>query len=856
MTRALWLLLWIVSGQEDPAPTPHAHGSQGRLIRSERQARGALSVDSQGEVSTVDAEPEAWSQAADAAEMQQTDLPNASAVVSASNVSWAIGLANASANASAANISNASKNGSQNSSNISNAFKKGSQKSSSNTSKPNNRTSPPNGRDSSSHPRQMDKTVNISVTAPAVQQSAQFARETISQERQKLCPNQTADLQFQVVYAQVRVTEDIEVRLDVLLPPDSKGNRTILRGMRVMWTPDKTQTSNSEDAALSRVQLALELVTQQVQVPARAAKLVMPVAACSLLSNRSQALAAAARALSSGSGINSILQYEASLMEEAQREQTEGQTQLEVLEEVAAEAFRQRYMSARPLGIIIEKELESYRAGLKQSRSANLTFPQSFSWVTASPDCLDYIHNQGDCGACYMFAATDTTSDRHCINLNKTSMLGTVNHLSVQQALLCNMEGTECGGGWADVGFNFSVTSGDGVEADWEWERSCLSDSVCQFGSQCFTPNIQKCPGFFTPAELDSIITFEDALQALKARCALVPLKYACVAWATGLLGFAPTFIFLPGEPTCTQLMQGFKPFSNNTAGQSLLQEANASQEAIRDLATYRREGAANMSWLTDLWDAITFNRRRRSVSSHASSQTSSHSNSSTPSDDDDDDEVGNDDEDQISTGQSSAPATTANAARTASNCDRSRCPAAPAPHHLTSYHYLWNTVADFMQELYLYGPIYTSFYVYEDFTWFFSLFPQDGYTKQWGNQLGGHAVSVVGWDGNCTYHDGTSLAELEPEQPEPPLEQPEEQELDLEPEPMAELETHDRLRVRADTSRRRTARGSCWILRNTWGDQWGDAGYFKMQMDMLTGPDGVNLHIASAAGEGPWSVQ
>jgi len=201
-------------------------------------------------------------------------------------------------------------------------------------------------------------------------------------------------------------------------------------------------------------------------------------------------------------------------------------------------------------------------------------------------------------------------------------------------------------------------------------------------------------------------------------------------------------------------------------------------------------------------------------------------------------------------------------------NCDRNRCHSDPDPHHTTDFHYMWNYKDTFKWELYNFGPFYTSFYVYEDFTWFFENFPTEGYNYQWGGQMGGHAVVAIGWEANCDYHVGTSLLQTAEQGEEEAMKKPfvfkpsrrppdgERAGILLEEEADASADhRYERLRRRASSdSRRRTAQGECWLLRNTWGAEWGDSGYFRMRDAMLTGADGTHLHIASAAADGPYS--
>lgn len=41
--------------------------------------------------------------------------------------------------------------------------------------------------------------------------------------------------------------------------------------------------------------------------------------------------------------------------------------------------------------------------------------PESVNWVTKSPECVDVVRNQQQCGSCWAFAAVSVFSDRRCI---------------------------------------------------------------------------------------------------------------------------------------------------------------------------------------------------------------------------------------------------------------------------------------------------------------------------------------------------------------------------------------------------------------------------------------------------------
>ena len=114
-----------------------------------------------------------------------------------------------------------------------------------------------------------------------------------------------------------------------------------------------------------------------------------------------------------------------------------------------------------PVEVAFALTQDPHRRSLMQTGSVNTAFPPSFShpglcflfnvvartawpgWLRERPQCLDYVHNQvgaergravslrtvagsrqGDCGACYMFAALDSLSDRHCIDATNAERSG------------------------------------------------------------------------------------------------------------------------------------------------------------------------------------------------------------------------------------------------------------------------------------------------------------------------------------------------------------------------------------------------------------------------------------------------
>lgn len=677
----------------------------------------------------------------------------------------------------------------------------------------------------------VDSRKEVKLGSAAVVESKAFAEQLISQEREKLCPRLPSRISLEIQAANAKIAEEVTFVFRAKLTTEDHNipnqAKEILRtGIEVEWRESSAGTTNDEQSALARAEDELLEKNSEWDPISRGAKLILPLAACDLMNETFSLMCKRGKKIHADGSSASLSEQENFVSEENQVE-------------ASLRQIRELYLSLPGgLGVIVDEERKAYAVGLKrqehlaardpqrrslmQTGSVNTAFPSSFSWLRERPQCLDYVHNQGDCGACYMFAALDSLSDRHCIDATNASRLGKVDHLSVQMALLCEPLGRQCSGGWADVGFNYSVYFGLQTASKWPYERSCLSDSECQFGKQCFSPSSYGCPSFFSQEELDGIATFSDALRVTKHKCETSQLEDpdSCKVWAETMFAMSPTMVFMPESCFCSELVADWEMFHANKNAPCSRGHGDGSGVPSILLQEHRREdddddeensGFNFFHWLSSLFFGSPEEEKTSQDSTTQGWNSdipggSWNSNSNSKS------------------GSSSVTLTTT----TVEQCSRDRCLAEPQPHKATRYHYIVNQKDVFKMEIYNDGPFYTSYYVYEDFTWFFQFWPEHGYNYQWGAMQGGHAVVLVGWESSCQYH-GDKIAipgDNDPVQRSP------------------------------GSSRRRQSTGECWHLRNTWGDEWGDKGYFRFLDDMLTGPPGYHLHIASAAADGPKSVE
>jgi cathepsin B len=125
-------------------------------------------------------------------------------------------------------------------------------------------------------------------------------------------------------------------------------------------------------------------------------------------------------------------------------------------------ADAKRMMGTRPMDAEAKQKLEKMRIGrpkqtTHKSKKGPVKFPVNFDSKTQWPGCVHAVLDQGQCGSCWAFGATETLSDRFCIASN-----GSINVvLSPESLVSCDWEGNfGCGGGIPQLAWEYMEWAG------------------------------------------------------------------------------------------------------------------------------------------------------------------------------------------------------------------------------------------------------------------------------------------------------------------------------------------------------------------------------------------------------------
>jgi len=84
----------------------------------------------------------------------------------------------------------------------------------------------------------------------------------------------------------------------------------------------------------------------------------------------------------------------------------------------------------------------------------NATIPSSFNWATHSPAVVTPVYNQGQCGSCWAFSATENTESRWALAGHPLVSL------AMQQIVSCDTTDYGCSGGWPYNAYAYVMRAG------------------------------------------------------------------------------------------------------------------------------------------------------------------------------------------------------------------------------------------------------------------------------------------------------------------------------------------------------------------------------------------------------------
>lgn len=101
--------------------------------------------------------------------------------------------------------------------------------------------------------------------------------------------------------------------------------------------------------------------------------------------------------------------------------------------------------------------------------------PNSFNWVGQSPNIVTPVYNQGQCGSCWAFSATEAVESQWAKSGHGLT------ELSMQQVVDCDTTSDGCNGGWTYLAYEYLI-SAPGQESLNAYPYTAQT-GYCQFNS-------------------------------------------------------------------------------------------------------------------------------------------------------------------------------------------------------------------------------------------------------------------------------------------------------------------------------------------------------------------------------------
>lgn len=133
--------------------------------------------------------------------------------------------------------------------------------------------------------------------------------------------------------------------------------------------------------------------------------------------------------------------------------------------DLSPEEFRSMYLM--PKGLHASKKIK----GSTMKPLPAIELPSSFDW--REHGAVSPVKDQGQCGSCWAFSATETIESYHYLTTKKMAIL------SPQQIVDCDKDSYGCNGGWTEHAFNYIIKAG-GQDTESSYPYTA-QDGACRF---------------------------------------------------------------------------------------------------------------------------------------------------------------------------------------------------------------------------------------------------------------------------------------------------------------------------------------------------------------------------------------
>jgi len=157
-------------------------------------------------------------------------------------------------------------------------------------------------------------------------------------------------------------------------------------------------------------------------------------------------------------------------------EESNGMTQYGVtpFSDLTKQEFSHLYLMKKTpkLQVVSGKDLQFNKTG-----NTDTTWDWRYAKTAWNAGCISPVYNQGQCGSCWAFSATEQIESMSCLQGSTSGVV----QLSMQQIVDCDTTCYGCNGGWTYLAFEYVIQQG-GIDTYASYPYTC-QDGSCQYNA-------------------------------------------------------------------------------------------------------------------------------------------------------------------------------------------------------------------------------------------------------------------------------------------------------------------------------------------------------------------------------------